>query len=189
MCGLIHCQYMYFKISRPVRINVKGCSLVFVPWFILRHRRYLTLCDFTETLVAYLRHSPRIPLLGEGKEKSVRITGVGRDSNRHLPVTRLESEPIHTTAWLTGLHWRSVKLSCPCFRYSELIRGRFGLLISDVSKERTDFIFKNVGWLLYPCSPPWPLKKKRVRTFETSGTAFLVLGVTIQNILYVVSTL
>jgi hypothetical protein len=70
-----------------------------------------------------------------------------------------------------------------------LLRGRSGLLISSVSKERVSFIFKNVGWLLYPCGPPWPLKKKRVRPFETSGTVFLVLSVTIQNTRHAVSTL
>jgi len=107
LCGLIHCEYIDLKISRPVRSNVKGCSLVFVSWFILRHCQYLTVCDFTETLVAYLRHSPRIFFLGERKVKSASVTGVGRDSNRHLPNTRLELKPIHTTAWFTSLHWCS----------------------------------------------------------------------------------
>lgn len=81
------------------------------------------------------------------------------------------------------------KLSFPCFGCSGLLHGRSGLLISNVSKERIGFIFKNVGWLLYPCGPPSPLKKKRVRPFETSGTVLLVLSVTIQNTRHAVSTL
>jgi hypothetical protein len=80
------------------------------------------------------------------------------------------------------MFWKS---SSPCFGYSGLLRGRSGLLISHVSKERTGFIFENVGWVLYACGSPWSLKKKRVRPFETSGTMFLVLSVTIQNTIYI----
>jgi hypothetical protein len=62
------------------------------------------------------------------------------------------------------------KLSSPCFGYSGLLRGRSGLLISHDSKERTCFIFENVGWLLYPCGSPW------LTLEEEKGASFCNVG-------------
>jgi hypothetical protein len=38
------------------------------------------------------------------KEKSVRVTVVGRDSNRHLPYTSLELRQLHTPVWFADMH-------------------------------------------------------------------------------------